>query len=290
MTDSQPTSGTQKIGFCHIMALKFNFKVTWTPQTIMIEEKPNSERFTQSVVFGVCGVCALFLTSIPHMWKIPHIFLTLKFIAKNDLLYFPHSLMWGKDFLTFPQPIFNFLTFWMCGIGCNEFPHTFPHTRPSRKIKRKIPYIFPMCGTLFSLHQFHTCGKFLTFSSLFPHFFLTLKFHSVSFLPFCVQFPNAELWQIYLLRWPDNQPVMQHIADFHMDILIRFEVQWLRSAEKNEALPSSNLCLLQTLCVATTTGHTMITTEYMYQHLGYKIWTVKLYNKRTRHKSLVHRS
>ena len=77
--------------------------------------------------------------------------------------------MWEKDFLTFPQPIFNFLTFWMCGIGCNEFPHTFPHTRPSRKIKRKIPYIFPMCGTLFSLHQFHTCGKFLTFSSLFPH-------------------------------------------------------------------------------------------------------------------------
>ena len=88
--------------------------------------------------------------------------------------------MWGKGFLTFPQPIFNFLTFWMCGIGCNEFPHTFPHTRPSRKIKRKIPYIFPMCGTLFSLHQFHTCGKFLTFSSLFPHIFLTLKFHSVS--------------------------------------------------------------------------------------------------------------
>ena len=38
MTDSQPISGTQKIGFCH-MALKFNFKVTWTPQTIMIEEK-----------------------------------------------------------------------------------------------------------------------------------------------------------------------------------------------------------------------------------------------------------
>ena len=27
MTDSQPISGTQKIGFCH-MALKFNFKVT----------------------------------------------------------------------------------------------------------------------------------------------------------------------------------------------------------------------------------------------------------------------
>ena len=37
-----------------------------------------------------------------------------------------------------------------------------------------------MCGTLFSLHQFHTCGKFLTFSSLFPHIFLTLKFHSVT--------------------------------------------------------------------------------------------------------------
>ena len=101
------------------------------------------------------------------------------FLPRTTCYISSHSLMWGKGFHSFPQLIFNFLTFWMCGIGCNEFPHTFPHSRPSRKIKRKIPYIFPMCGTLFSLHQFHTCGKFLTFSSLFPHIFLTLKFHSV---------------------------------------------------------------------------------------------------------------
>ena len=114
--------------------------------------------------------CGKFLTFSSH-WNL---------LPRATCYISSHSLMWGKGFLTFPQPIFNFLTFWMCGIGCNEFPHTFPHTRPSRKIKRKIPYIFPMCGTLFSLHQFHTCGKFLTFSSLFPHIFLTLKFHSDS--------------------------------------------------------------------------------------------------------------
>ena len=52
------------------------------------EEKPNSERFTQRVVVGFCCPNALFLTSIQHMWKTPHTFLTLKFIAKNLLLYF----------------------------------------------------------------------------------------------------------------------------------------------------------------------------------------------------------
>ena len=162
------------------MALKFNFKVTWTPQTIMIEEKTKFWKIHPKCCFWClwpkCSFPYINSTHVENSSHFPHI----EIYCQERLAISSHSaLMWGKGFLTFPQPIFNFLTFWMCGIGCNDFPHTFPHTRPSRKIKRKIPYIFPMCGTLFSLHQFHTCGKFLTFSSLFPHIFFTLKFHSV---------------------------------------------------------------------------------------------------------------
>ena len=161
------------------MALKFNFKVTHMLNTTNDHDRRKNQILKDSPK-------VLFLVSVAQMLFSLHQFHTcgkfLTFSSHWNLLpratcyISSHSLMWGKGFLTFPQPIFNFLTFWTCGIGCNEFPHTFPHTRPSRKIKRKIPYIFPMCGTLFSLHQFHTCGKFLTFSSLFPHIFLTLKF------------------------------------------------------------------------------------------------------------------
>ena len=172
MTDSQPTSGTQKIGFCH-MALKFNFKVTWTPQTIMIEEKPNSERFTQSVVFGVCGVCALFLTSIPHMWKIPHIFLTLKFIAKNDLLYFLTFSDVRKGFphispahLQFPHilDVWN----WLQRISSHFSTHS---SEPENQMKSSL-HFSNVWNALFLTSIPHVRKipyYFLTFSSHFPH-------------------------------------------------------------------------------------------------------------------------
>ena len=128
----------------------------------------------------------LFLVSVAHMLFSWHQFRTCgKFLTFPQWNLLPrttcyissHSLMWGKGFLTFPQPIFNFLTFCTSGIGYNEFPHIFPHTRPSWKIKRKIPYIFPMCGI-------STNALFLTsipHKRKIPHFshiFLTLKFHS----------------------------------------------------------------------------------------------------------------
>ena len=141
MTDSQPPSSTQKFCFCH-MALKI--KVTWTPHTIMIKEKTKFWKNHPKCYFWfLWPECSFqihtrekFLTFSSHWNLLPR---TTGYISS-------HSLMWGKGFLTFPQPNFNFLKFCMCGIGDNEFPHIFPRTHPSWKIKRKFPYIFPMCG------------------------------------------------------------------------------------------------------------------------------------------------
>ena len=163
----------KNIVLCH-MALKF--KVTWTPHTIKIEEKLNSDKFTQRVVFGFCGQNALSL----HLFHTCGKFLTFSshwnLLTRTTWYVSSHNPRKGKGFLTFPQPIFNFLTFYMCEIGYNEFPHIFPHTRPSWKIKRKIPYIFPMCGIstnalfLTSIPHMRKIRHFLrTFSSHLPH-------------------------------------------------------------------------------------------------------------------------
>ena len=122
-------------------------------------------------IFPMFGILAIivFLTSIPHMLKILHIFLTLKFIAKNDLLYFLAFSDVRKEFLTFPQPVVNFLTFCMCGTGSNEFPHILPRTRPSWKIKRKIPYTFPMYGISANALFLTSIPHIRKNSSLFPH-------------------------------------------------------------------------------------------------------------------------
>ena len=126
----------------------------------------------QAHIFPMFGILAnaVFLTSIPK-------FLTFSshwnLLPRTTCYTSSHFLMWGKGFLTFPQPIVNFLTFCLCRIGYNEFPHIFPHTR-SWKIKWKILYIFPMCGisanTLFLTSILHM--------RKIPHIFLTLNFHS----------------------------------------------------------------------------------------------------------------
>ena len=68
------------------------------------------------------------------------------------------------------------LTFCMCGIGYNKFPHIFPHSRPSWTIQRKIPSIFPMCGISAN-------ALFLTsipHMRKIPHFFLTFPHIEIS--------------------------------------------------------------------------------------------------------------
>ena len=97
-----------------------------------------------------------------------------------------HSLMWGKGFLTFPQSIFNFLTFCMCGrnwlqrISSHFSTHSSKLEKQTKKSshfsnvwnfgKRSFPYMY-------STHA-ENSSLFPHFSSLFPHIFLTLKFHS----------------------------------------------------------------------------------------------------------------
>ena len=142
----------------------------------MIEEKPNSERFTQSVVFGVCGVCALFLTSISHMWKIPHIFLTLKFIAKNDsdLLYF---LTFSDVRKGFPHISPAHLQFshildvwnWLQRISSHFSTHS---SEPENQTKNSL-HFSNVWNALFLTsipHMRKIPYFFLTFSSHFPHF------------------------------------------------------------------------------------------------------------------------
>ena len=106
------------------------------------------------------------------MWKIPHIFLTLKFIAKNDLLYFLTSSDVRKGFphispahLQFPHilHVWN----WLQQISShfstqsseleNQTKNSLHFSNVWNFGKRSFPYINS------------TRGKFLTFSSHFPH-------------------------------------------------------------------------------------------------------------------------
>ena len=165
MTDSQPTSSTQT-GFCH-MALKF--KVTWTPHTNMIEEISKFWKIHPKDCFWFLWPKMSFDTCGN--------FLTLKFIAKDDLLYFLTSSDVRKGFphispahLQFPHilHVWNWL---------QQISSHFSTVVRAGKSNEKFLTFFQCVEfrqTLFSLHQFHTCGKFLTFSS----HFLTLKFHS----------------------------------------------------------------------------------------------------------------
>ena len=95
--------------------------------------------------------------------------------------------MWGNPFLTlenvkkgFPH-ILNVWN-WLKWISS----HFSTHSSELEKSKEKFLTFFQCVEfrqTLFSLHQFHTCGKFLTFSWHFPDIFLTLKFHSDTYFP-----------------------------------------------------------------------------------------------------------
>ena len=126
------------------------------------------------------------------MWKNP--FFTFSNVRKGFPRIFQceerissHFPMWGNPFLTlknvkkgFPH-ILNVWN-WLKWISS----HFSTHSSELEKSKEKFLTFFQCVEfrqTLFSLHQFHTCGKFLTFSWHFPDIFLTLKFHSASYPP-----------------------------------------------------------------------------------------------------------
>ena len=108
-----------------------------------------------------------------HVEKIPHIFLTLKFIAKNDLLYFLTSSDVRKGFphispahLQFPHilHVWNWL---------QQISSHFSTQSSQLENQTKIPHIFPMCGILAN-------ALFLTsipHMRKIPHFFLTFSSH-----------------------------------------------------------------------------------------------------------------
>ena len=126
-------------------------------------------------IFPMSGILAnaLFLTSIPHMWKIPHFFLTLKFIAKNNLLYFLTFSNVRKGFhhispahLQFPHilHVWN----WLQRISSHFSTH-------SSKLENQTKNSSHLgkCGILAN-------ALFLTsipHTSNIPHFFLTLSSH-----------------------------------------------------------------------------------------------------------------
>ena len=148
-----------------------------TTNFVTFSTLPSRLTFFQCLEFW--QMLSILLTSIPHMLKIPHIFLTLKFIAKNDLLYFLAFSNVRKGFLTFPHPVVNFLTFCMCGTGSNEFPHILPRTRPKLENQTKNSLHFSNVWD-FGKHSILTSIPHIRKnSSLFPHIFLTLKFHGV---------------------------------------------------------------------------------------------------------------
>ena len=137
----------------------------------MIGENPNSEKFTQRILFGFCGPNALFHTCGKK-------FLTLKFIAKNDLLYFLTSSDVRKGFphispahLQFPHilHVWNWLQQISSHFSTQSSELENRQTKNSSHFsnvwnfgKRSFPYI----------NSTHVEN-----SSVFPHIFLTLKFH-----------------------------------------------------------------------------------------------------------------
>ena len=113
--------------------------------------------------------------------------------------------MWGKDFLTFSNVKKGFphilnVWNWLKWISS----HFSTHSSELEKSKEKFLTFFQCVEfrqTLFSLHQFHTCGKFLTFSWHFPDIFLTLKFHSVHFKFLCCFLLSLDLSPFLSLRF-----------------------------------------------------------------------------------------
>ena len=124
--------------FC-MCGISYNEFLHFFPHTL--PSWKNSSHFSNVWNFGKCSFPYINST---HVENSSH-FLTLKFIATNNLLYFLTFSNVRKGFPHNSWPFFNFLAFCMCGIGYNEFLHIFPHTRTTWKVKWKNPYIFPMC-------------------------------------------------------------------------------------------------------------------------------------------------
>ena len=146
----------------------------WTPHTNMIKENPNSEKFTQRILFGFCGPNALFHTcGKKNSSHFPHI----EIYCQERLAIFPH-ILWCEERVSshFPSPSSISSHFACVELATTNFLTFFHTVVRAGKSNEKFLTFFQCVEfrqTLFSLHQFHTCGKFLTFSS----HFLTLKFH-----------------------------------------------------------------------------------------------------------------
>ena len=145
-------------------------EVTWTPHTNMIEENPNSEKFTQRILFWFLWPKC----SVPHMWKknsshFPHI----EIYCQERLAIFPH-ILWCEERVSsyLPSPSSISSHFACVELAATNFLTFFHTVVRAGKSNEKFLTFFQCVEfrqTLFSLHQFHTCGKFLTFSSHFPH-------------------------------------------------------------------------------------------------------------------------
>ena len=163
----------KKIGFCH-MALKFNFKVTWTPQTIMIEEKTKFWKIHPKCGFWClwpkCSFPYINSTHVENSLHFPHI----EIYCQERLAIFPH-ILWCEERVSSHFPSQSSIS---SHFGCVELAatnfltlfHTLVRAGKSNEkfltffqcVERSFPYIN-------STHAEN--------SLLFPHFFLTFSSH-----------------------------------------------------------------------------------------------------------------
>ena len=120
-------------------------------------------------LFLVSVAQMLFSTHVENSSHFPHI----EIYCQERLAIFPH-ILWCEERVSshFPSPSAissHFACVELATINFLTFFHTVVRAGKSNEKFLTLFQCVEFRQTLFSLHQFHTCGTFLTFSSLFPH-------------------------------------------------------------------------------------------------------------------------
>ena len=163
----------KKIGFYH-MALKFNFKVTWTPQTIMIEEKTKFWKIHPKSCFWClwpkCSFPYINSTHVENSSHFPHI----EIYCQERLAIFPH-ILWCEERVSshFPSPSSISSHFGCVELAATNFLTLFHTLVRAGKSNEKFLTFFQCVERSFPyINSTHAEN-----SLLFPHFFLTFSSH-----------------------------------------------------------------------------------------------------------------
>ena len=156
------------------MALKFNFKVTWTPQTIMIEEKTKFWKIHPKCCFWClwpkCSFPYINSTHVENSSHFPHI----EIYCQERLAIFPH-ILWCEERVSshFPSPSSISSHFGCVELAATNFLTLFHTLVRAGKSNEKFLTFFQCVERSFPyINSTHAEN-----SLLFPHFFLTFSSH-----------------------------------------------------------------------------------------------------------------